>query len=205
MNQTAWSVRPLLILLVLCLSACGAWQYVTDTSKDLASALFHTRLKTVKLDVSAREELNPDDKGRSLSVLLRVYQLRDGKAFRSASYAQLLTDDKAILGDELIARKDIVLAPATSISLNEPFDEHAGQLAVIALFRLADQSAAWRISIPRSALDNDTPARLEVKNSQLSILFLPHPPPPAAAAKPQTPAVPETLSPGKPVAIGKES
>lgn len=197
--------RLALLLISLSLSACGAWQYVKDTGKELGSALFHTRVKTLKLDLSAREALNPDDKGQSLSVVVRVYQLRDGKAFRAASYEQLLADDKTILGDELLARKDVVLAPATSISLSEPFDEHAGQVAVIALFRLADKAATWRISIPQQALDNDTPARLEVKDSQLSISFLPHPQPQPAAGKPQTPAVPDTRLPDKPATSGKGS
>lgn len=211
-TRQAWPAMPqrrqtrpallALLLICLCLSACGAWQYVKDSGKELGSALFYPRIKIMKLDLSAREALNPDDKGQSLSVVVRIYQLRDGKAFRTASYEQLLADDKTILGDELLARKDLVLPPGGSISLSEPFDEHAGQVAVIALFRQADK-AAWRISIPRQALDNDTPARLEVKDSQLSISFLPHPQPQPAAEKPQTPAVPDTRLPDKPATSGK--
>ena len=203
MNSTTSILFAALLLVMPALSGCGAWQYVKDTSKEVGSSLFYPRLKTLKLDLSAREAINPDDKGRSLSVVVRIYQLRDGKAFRAASYQQLLTDDKAVLGEELISSKDVVLAPASSISLNEPFDEHAGQLALIALFRLVDSSTTWRISIPASALDNDIPAKLEVKDSQLSILSLPHPPPRPGATKPQTPAVPDSTLPGTPTMNSK--
>lgn len=189
-RQTRTSLAAL--LLAMSLSACGAWQYVKDTGKELGSALFHTRLKTMKLDISARAALNPDDKGQSLSVVVRIYQLRDGKAFHAASYEQLLTDDKAILGDELITRKDVVLAPSASISLTEAFDEHAGQIGVVALFRITDKASTWRISLPRSVLDNDTPARLEAKDSQLIIDYLPHPLPQPAAGKRQLPTLPDT-------------
>lgn len=191
------------LLLAMSLSACGAWQYVKDTGKELGSALFYTRLKTMKLDLSARAALNPDDKGQPLSVVVRIYQLRDGKAFHAASYEQLLADDKAILGDALVARKDVVLAPSASISLTEAFDQRAGQVGVIALFRITDKATTWRISIPGSALDNDTPARLEAKDSQLIIDYLPHPLPQPAAEKRQPATLSDTQPPNKPVTSGK--
>jgi type VI secretion system protein VasD len=200
-RQTRTSLAAL--LLATSLSACGAWQYIKDTGKELGSALFHTRLKTMKLDLSARAALNPDDKGQSLSVVVRIYQLQDGKTFHAASYEQLLADDKAILGDALVARKDVVLAPSASISLTEALDERAGQVGVIALFRTTDKASTWRISLPRSALDNDTPARLEAKDSQLIIDYLPHPPPQPATEKRQYPTLPDTQRPSKPVTSGK--
>ncbi|PXX48822.1 type VI secretion system lipoprotein TssJ [Aquitalea magnusonii] len=184
------ALRIMLLLLVLGLAGCGAWQYVKDGSKALTEAVFYPRIKTVKLDVTARAALNPDEQGRSLSVVVRVYQLRDGKAFRAASYEQILGDDKKILGDELLARHDFVLTPDSSYSLDQPLDENAGQIAVVALFRQNGPQTIWRIGLPISVLDNDTPAKLEVKDSQILISQLPHPLPQPAAAVPQTPASP---------------
>jgi len=43
----------------LILSACGAWQSVSDTPADAYHAVFYKQVKTLNLDLRARASLNP--------------------------------------------------------------------------------------------------------------------------------------------------
>jgi type VI secretion system protein VasD len=123
-------------------------------------------------------------------VVVRVYQLRDGKAFARASYAQLLSQDREVLGDEMLARHDLLLRPGASASLNAAVEPNTSQIAVVALFRQPAPPAIWRVSMPVKTLDNQKAARLELLDNQILITRLPHPPDPPAAPQPQTPATP---------------
>ena len=178
----------LCVLLSLGLSGCGAWQALKNGSQQLVSAVFYPKLTTLKLDLTARDALNPDERGHALAVVVRVYQLRDGKAFAQASYAQLLSQDRDTLGEEMLARHDLVLRPGTSISLNSPVEPNTSQIAIVALFRQPAPPAIWRVSMPVDTLDNQKAARLELLDNQIRITQLPHPPDPPAAPQPQTPA-----------------
>lgn len=81
----------------LLLSACGAWQAVSDTTSSAYHAVFFKQVKVLNVDLSAREALNPDDAGRATSVAVRVYQLKDRKLFDGASYDDLLKNDRTVL------------------------------------------------------------------------------------------------------------
>jgi type VI secretion system protein VasD len=180
----------LMLCLLLPLAGCGAWQAVKNGSQQAFAAVFYTKLTTLKLDLTAREAINPDERGHALSVVVRVYQLRDGKAFARASYEQLLSQDRETLGDEMLARHDLLLRPGASVSLNAAVEPNTSQIAVVALFRQPAPPAIWRVSMSVKELDNQKAARLELVDKQILITQLPHPPDPPAAAQPQTPATP---------------
>ena len=82
----------------LLLSACGAWQAVSDTSASAYRAVFYKQVKVLNVDLSARASINPDEASRPCSVSVRVYQLKDRKLFDAATYEDLLKRDKTVLG-----------------------------------------------------------------------------------------------------------
>ena len=164
-----------ILVLILTLSGCGAMQAVKDTTLDVGKAILFTQVKNLKLDLVAREELNPDDKGSPLSVLVRVYQLKDVKSFSAATYSQILSDDKAILGADLLARKELVLSPGATISLDEPMHKEANQIAVVALYRMQPKDSVWWLLLKKQNLDNDKPAKLEFSASTIRLVSVPHP------------------------------
>lgn len=190
----------LLLCLLLSLTGCGAWQAVKNGSQQVVAAVFYPKLTTLKLDFTAREAINPDERGHPLSVVVRVYQLHDGKAFARASYAQLLSQDREVLGDEMLARHDLLLRPGASTSLNAVVEPNTSQIAVVALFRQPAASGNWRVSMPVKTLDNQKAARLELLDNQILITQLPHPPDPPAAPQPQTPATPPAPQSSTPAA-----
>lgn len=61
----------------------------------------------LNLEVSTSDGVNPDGSGRPSPVFLQLYELRDGAAFRNASYLEIYRDPAAALGTAFIVKTDI--------------------------------------------------------------------------------------------------
>ncbi|VVE19410.1 type VI secretion system lipoprotein TssJ [Pandoraea fibrosis] len=151
-----------LLLPVILLSACGAWQTVSNGTANAFHAVFYKQVESVDVDVSAREALNPDDAGRATSVAVRVYQLSDRKLFDAASYDDLVKQDRKVLGDERRASMAGVLNPGASLNLSQPIEDDVKYVAVVAFFRNPGSQETWRYVIPAKKLDADTPLKLRL-------------------------------------------
>ena len=84
---------PLLLLPAL-LTGCGLTQSVSDGTSSAMKSIFYKQVKTLHLDITARQALNTDGQENiSLSqpLMVRVYQLRDRKTFDKTVCQQLLT------------------------------------------------------------------------------------------------------------------
>ena len=59
-------IRSTLTILAsaLLLTACGAWQTVSDASSSAWHSVFFKQVKVLNIDLSARDALNADDSGR---------------------------------------------------------------------------------------------------------------------------------------------
>ena len=76
-----------LALLCAMLSGCGIWQGMKDGTVEATKSVFYTKLKILKIDLIARNGLNQNERGQSLSTVVRVYQLKDKQKFmKVASY-----------------------------------------------------------------------------------------------------------------------
>ncbi|MEB7923685.1 type VI secretion system lipoprotein TssJ [Atlantibacter hermannii] len=152
-------------LLALSLAGCGLTQSVTEGTKSVFNSVFHKEIKHLHLDFIAREELNTDDReSRSLSepVIVRVYQLKDRKTFDKTVYQQLLQEGDAILKEDLLASRDVVLKPGSDISLDMPMESDAQFVAIAALFRHPDTvTDSWKYVLARDELDPDNARILE--------------------------------------------
>ncbi|WP_202301012.1 type VI secretion system lipoprotein TssJ [Dryocola clanedunensis] len=168
------SSRWLLPLLALSLSGCGLTQSVTDGTKSAITSVFYKKIKVLHLDFTAREALNTDAReNNSLSepVVVRVYQLKDRKTFDKTVYQQLLKDDEAILKDDLLASRDVIIKPGGDATLDMPMDADAQFVAVVGLFRHPDMAKNdWKQVLEREELDPDAARIFEAGHNHLTLL-----------------------------------
>ncbi|MGF6260808.1 type VI secretion system protein VasD [Paraburkholderia youngii] len=152
---------------VALLSACGAWQSMSDASSSAYHAVFFKRIKVLDVDLSAREALNPDDAGRATSVAVRVYQLKDRKVFDGASYEDLLKNDRTLLAQDLQASMASVLNPGASASLSQPMQADTNYVAIVAFYRNPGNGDGWKYVIGKKKLDADKPLKISLMDQFL--------------------------------------
>lgn len=161
------------VLSALLLAGCGLTQSVADGTVSVTKSIFYKQIKTLHLDFNAREALNTDANDMSaLSVptMVRVYQLRDSKAFEQLDYQNLLVDGDASLKADLLSSREVVVKPGTGALLNMPMEKEAKFVAVVGLFRMPDtQKNSWRLVIDREDLLPDDPRVIELGNNALSL------------------------------------
>ncbi|UBM42569.1 type VI secretion system lipoprotein TssJ [Hafnia paralvei] len=161
------------VLSALLLAGCGLTQSVADGTVSVTKSIFYKQIKTLHLDFNAREALNTDANDMSaLSVptMVRVYQLRDSKAFEQLDYQSLLVDGDASLKNDLLSSREVVVKPGTGALLNMPMEKEAKFVAVVGLFRMPDtQKNSWRLVIDREDLLPDDPRVIELGNNALSL------------------------------------
>ncbi|MBK0002236.1 type VI secretion system lipoprotein TssJ [Erwinia sp. S38] len=149
----------LLPILVLNLSGCGLGQSVSDGTKSAVSSIFYKKIKVLHLDFVARADLNTDARENNShpeSVVIRVYQLRERKTFDKTVYQQLLKEGESLLGQDLLASRDVVLKPGSAVGLDMPMEADAKFVAVVALFRHPDSvKQGWKQVLDREQLDPD--------------------------------------------------
>lgn len=164
--MTIRSVLPTIVSAFL-LSACGAWQSVSDASSNAYHAVFFKQVKVLDIDLNARDALNPDDAGRPTSVAVRVYQLKDRRLLDGASYEDLLKHDQTVLAQDLQASMASVLNPGASASLSQPMQADTKYVAIVAFYRNPGSGDGWKYVIEKTQLDADKPLRLELVDQLL--------------------------------------
>lgn len=161
-------------LLALSLTGCGLTQGVSDGTKSAFTAVFYKKIKVLHLDFTAREALNTDSReSHSLSepVMVRVYQLKDHKAFDKTVYQQLLKDDERTLEADLLATREVVVKPGGDATLDMLMAEEAKYVAVVGLFRHPDTvKNTWRLTLNREELDPDKARVVEAGDNHLTLL-----------------------------------
>ncbi len=151
----------------LLLSACGAWQTVSDTTSSAYRAVFFKQVKALDVDLTARASINPDEANRPCSVSVRLYQLKDRKLFDAASYDDLLKQDKTVLAQDLQAHLATVVNPGASASLSQPMQPDTEYVAIVAFYREPDANGGWRRVIPKQKLAVGTPLKVELVDREL--------------------------------------
>lgn len=170
-KSAGWLLLP---VLVGTLSGCGLTQSVSDGTKSAVSSIFYKKIKVLRLDFTAREALNTDaheNNSLSESVVIRVYQLKDRKAFDKLVYQQLLKDGETLLAAELIASREVVLKPGGDASLDAPMDPDTQFVAVVGMFRHPDMAKNnWKLVLQREELDPDKPRVIEAGSNHLALI-----------------------------------
>lgn len=162
-----------LFALGLLVSGCGVTQSVSESTASMTRAIFYKQVRTLRLDFDGRVALNTevtDMRALSVPVMVRVYQLRDGKSASKATYDDLLRDADRLLGAELLDQRSLVIRPGEGAQLDVPLNENATVIAVVGLFREPDsQVNDWRLLLNRDDLDPDRPRVIELGESRLTL------------------------------------
>lgn len=161
------TVSTTLLAASMLLSACGAWQTVSDSSSSAYHAVFYKQVKVLNVDLTARASVNPDEAMRSTSVAVRLYQLKDRKLFDKASYDDLLKNDKTVLAQDLQASIATVVNPGASASVSQAMQPDTEYVGVVAFYRDPNSSGAWRRVVPKQKLSADAPLKLELADREL--------------------------------------
>ncbi|MGN5479821.1 type VI secretion system lipoprotein TssJ [Cupriavidus basilensis] len=166
-----WQIRSRVAALGFTLLAgCGVGQAVKDGTVDAAKWAFTTQVKTMNIDLVGRSSLNTSGAGRSLSTVVRIYQLKAPQAFEQLGYEQLQANDLDLLKADLLATKDVVLRADAAASISEPMKEDAEYVGVVAFFRDAGEGAVWKLVIPKKRWKTTDPVKIEVTGNTLELI-----------------------------------
>lgn len=155
------------------LTGCGLTQTVSESTVSLTKSIFYKEIKTLHLDFLAREAVNKNTQGIALSTVVRIYQLKDRKAFDSANYQSLFAEDSTVVKADLVAQKDIRVRPGESVTLDIPLETEAQYIAVAGMFISPKQSEdSWRVVLSREDLDPDKARIIELKTQGLALMPL---------------------------------
>ena len=167
---TAGKKLPPLVL-ALCISGCGLTQKVSDGTSSLTKSIFYKQIHTLHLDFRAREGVNRNAQGAALSTVVRIWQLKDKKAFGDSDYPSLFASDSQVLKPDLLAQKDIRIRPGESVSVDMPMEDKAEFVAVAGLFLSPDtQDDKWRLVLTRDDLDPDDARVIELGDGILTLV-----------------------------------
>ena len=146
---------------------------MTDGTVAVTKSIFYRQVKTLHLDIQAREGVNNNAKGASLATVVRIYQLKDRKTFDTTDYPSLFRADSQAIKADLVAEKDIRLQPGGAVTVDMPMDENAQYVAVAGMFMSPDQTKnTWRVVLSRDDLDPDKARVIEAGNNQLTLKAL---------------------------------
>jgi type VI secretion system protein VasD len=100
--------------------------------------------KSVELKID--ERLNPDDLGRPLSMVVRLYELKNREAFDALGLAELAnaTDDQALVSKDLLARHEFLLTPGAHRTIEWKPDARTRYFAWVGLYR-NPRALPWRV------------------------------------------------------------
>lgn len=114
--------------------------------------------KNISFQVHAAENLNADDRGNGLSVVLRMYKLKDVTAFNEAQLDAMgdSASVQKLLGADLIESKEQLLLPGQRYQFKEKIDAKNGFIAIAVLFRNPNLKR-WKLVMENADLKEDTP------------------------------------------------
>ena len=132
----------------------------------------------LNLTIKALPGINPGPDGQAAPVVLRLYQLETAANFNNAEFFPLYNGDVALLGQDLVKREDLVLAPGSSQTKTIMPKDQVKSLGLFAGFR-DFQNTQWRGStdVPPNKTTNVT---VTVGPKGVDVAAAPAPPPPPA-------------------------
>lgn len=120
-------LRLMIIITILTLSACAITPRATVT-------------------VLPSAQLNPDRFGKSLPVVLHLFQLTEQTRFQQASFQQVWQKPQAVLKQTLLGERLLMVSPGRSEKLALPLQPQTQYLGLIAIFRQPQH--CWRAIVP---------------------------------------------------------
>lgn len=102
---------------------------------------------SIGLDFDATKNLNPDVNQQSLPVQVKIIQLKNALAFRSAQFDDLWEQPKQSLGASYLEEKNVVVLPNSRKQVTLTMSSDASFIGFVAIFRnrVGD---SWRVIEP---------------------------------------------------------
>lgn len=144
------------VLLTASLSACGSPPPPPPPTE-------------VEITFAAAADINPDASGRASPISVRYYQLAATPAFDAADYFQLHDKETAVLGQNLVDRQELAIAPGASQKVAFTAKPGTTAIGVIASYRDIDR-AQWRAEAPIATAKVN---KITVKLDKLSATIVP--------------------------------
>lgn len=141
-----------------------------------------TKPRAVQIDTLAAPAINRDVDGEPLSMVVRLYQLKDRSAFDLLTFdaAARAADDRELFGDQLVSRRELLLVPGGSRTEVETLAPETRYVGIAGFFREPD-SQHWRFLVEAQAI-RAKGLRFRVDDCHLTLLE------PAALAIPGQPS-----------------
>jgi type VI secretion system protein VasD len=153
--KPAWAKCLAALLMAMTLSACGVTDRVAKRVDDTwAGDMLFGDNEKVLLTSDGGNQLNPDESGKPLSVVLRVYQLTSLERFASIDADSLWEDPQKALGNTLIENREIILLPGMGQKDQWPLNTAAAYVGVAAFFR-TDENSRWKVAFDANSLRKD--------------------------------------------------
>ena len=93
------------------------------------------------------KNLNMNDSGVALPVVVRFYQLRNKESMEKADFKSIWKSDQEFLQEDMVDRKEVILHPDSRMVFEISLKEDVHYLGVMAIFR-TPRGTAWRQIIP---------------------------------------------------------
>lgn len=150
-----WTRGLAVAAMALTLAACGITDRASKRVDDTwaGDMLFGDKEKVI-LTADGGNQLNPDESGKPLSVVVRVYQLTALERFASIDADSLWDDPKAALGNTLIDSQEITLLPGMGQIDQWPLNKAASYVGIAAFFR-SEEKSRWKVAFDANSLRKD--------------------------------------------------
>ncbi|MDR0735550.1 MAG: type VI secretion system lipoprotein TssJ [Zoogloeaceae bacterium] len=155
------AARHVLLAAMLAVSLPGCKWLMKDTEKTPKAEVALPRSGPVAirgpmeyaLKGLAGDAVNLDANGKSLSIVVRIYQLKDKNEFARLTFNAFTSGkrDGELFPTEFLAVKEVVLIPGAALELTERLLPEAGYVGVAAFFRKPD-AQAWRFLVDARAV-----------------------------------------------------
>jgi type VI secretion system protein VasD len=109
-----------------------------------------TKPTRLDADVIAADDVNKDTEGRSLPIVVRIYELKTTGTFQGADFYSLYDKESETLGADLLAREELNLRPGEQRKIERVTAPDAQYMGVVGAFRDIDK-ARWKATHPLTA------------------------------------------------------
>jgi type VI secretion system protein VasD len=110
--------------------------------------------QATSVELRIDDKLNPDDLGRPLSMVVRLYELRQREAFEKLTLHDLanVADETRLLGQDLIGRHEFILTPGTKRTIEWTPQAETTHMAWVGFYR-NPKAQPWRQIVSVQQLD----------------------------------------------------
>lgn len=108
-----------------------------QAAKNQKDALQRAAIRKVELSLSAGANLNANEDGVGLALVVRVYGLKDATAFQQLPLESFSSPEREAeaLGADVVTTRELVITPGQKLQSQQQIDPEVNAIGVVALFR----------------------------------------------------------------------